>query len=197
MSFLKLKARQGLLVLVLLGAAQVAVPVSMIVAREATLERGIAFKFETAPVDPVDALRGRFVALNFQERSVAVPPGLELERGQWVYVTVDVGADGLARFGDLYVERPEGEASYLRLRVLHPATGTASLRLPYDRYYLDEHLAPAAERAVWRTSRATSDEDAPRSYALVRVRSGRAVLEDVLVGEERLMDVARRELGNG
>ena len=47
---------------------------------------------------------------------------------------------------------------------------------------------------MWRTSRRTSDEEAPRSYALVRVRDGRAVLEDVLVGEERLMDVARREL---
>ncbi len=42
---------------------QIYTPVSMIIARESTLKEGVLFRFKTAPVDPYDAFRGRYVAL--------------------------------------------------------------------------------------------------------------------------------------
>lgn len=56
-----------LALLVVLAAAQLAVPASMIVQRETVLTQGRVYKFKTAPVDPVDAFRGRYVALRFEE----------------------------------------------------------------------------------------------------------------------------------
>ena len=48
---------------ILLCLVQTAVPLSMIARREFTLRNGRVYKFKTAPVDPYDAFRGRFVAL--------------------------------------------------------------------------------------------------------------------------------------
>lgn len=69
--------------LVLLCVIQLAVPAFMIVRREHALSMGRAFKFRTAPVDPYDAYRGRYVALNFEAATVkGVPPPPEAQDGQ-------------------------------------------------------------------------------------------------------------------
>ena len=52
--------RNGILLgLVVVAAAQLAVPAWMIAGRELTLREGQVFKFRTRPVDPADAFRGR------------------------------------------------------------------------------------------------------------------------------------------
>src|SRR5205085_8475834 len=55
-----------LIVFVLVALAQLAAPGSLIWKRENTLRKGSVWKFRTAPVDPVDAFRGRYVALQFE-----------------------------------------------------------------------------------------------------------------------------------
>ena len=40
---------------------QIITPLSMIIKRESVLKNGGQFKFKTAPVDPYDAFRGRYV----------------------------------------------------------------------------------------------------------------------------------------
>ena len=60
--------RRSLLIIALIGlAAQFSVMGLMIARREMTLRNGVVCRFLTAPVDPYDAFRGRYVALNFAE----------------------------------------------------------------------------------------------------------------------------------
>ena len=48
-----------------LALAQLAAPLLQIAKYEAVIAYGAEYKFKTAPVDPPDVLRGRYVALDF------------------------------------------------------------------------------------------------------------------------------------
>ena len=156
--------------------AQLAVPASMILKRERVLAHGQAFKFRTAPVDPYDAFRGRFVALGFDENSVMAPPGHDFARGQTVHVRLEEDADGFAKLAEILRDRPDA-APYLTTKILYVGGNRVQLRLPFDRFYMDEDAAPAAEQAYWKYS-ASSNRNA---YVQVRIEKGFAVLEDLYV----------------
>ena len=50
-----------LIIFLVVALAQISVPASMIWKRQRTLREGRLWKFRTAPVDPVDAMRGRYL----------------------------------------------------------------------------------------------------------------------------------------
>ena len=156
--------------------AQLAVPAAMILKRERVLAHGQAFRFRTAPVDPYDAFRGRFVALGFDENSVMAPPGHDFARGQTVHVRLAEDADGFATFAEV-LRDPPAAAPYLTTKIQYVGGDLVHLRLPFDRFYMDEDAAPAAERA-YRQNSASSNRNA---YVQVRIEKGVAVLEDLYV----------------
>ncbi len=193
--------RGRLILLLLVVVAQLSVPVFMIRAREATLNRGNAYRFQTAPVDPVDVFRGRYVALNYTQAMASVRKGVSIRRGQWVYARVELDDDGFAQLKDVSGSRPD-EGDYLRVRARRSVSGGDSstaaqrqirLSLPFTRFYMDEKKAPAAEQAVWQ-ARSLSAEERQESYAVVRIHRGRSVLEDVVVGGVPIVEAAESVL---
>ena len=171
---MKTRLLLGLLGLAIL--AQLAAPASMILRRERVLARGQAFKFRTAPVDPYDAFRGRYVALRFDRTAVALPPGRDFARGQKVHALLAEGEDGFAFFRELRRERP-GTEPYLTTTIQYMSGTNAFLALPFERFYMDEYEAPEAERVVWRNS-VRSNQNA---YVQVRIEQGFGVIEDLYV----------------
>ena len=163
--------------------AQLAVPASMILKRERVLAHGQAFKFRTAPVDPYDAFRGRYVALGFDRNSVAAPPGHDFARGQTVHVRLEEDADGFATFAEVLRERPDA-APYLTTKIQYVGGNMVQLRLPFDRYYMDENAAPAAEQAYWKYTAASNRN----AHVQVRLEKGFAVLEDLYVDGQPIRD---------
>ena len=85
-----------LLVFALVGLAQLAVPASLIWKREQTLRHGSVWKFRTAPVDPVDAFRGRYVALEFEAEGQTISPPPNASYHQTVFVTLRQNPEGFA-----------------------------------------------------------------------------------------------------
>jgi hypothetical protein len=61
----------------------------------------------------------------------------------------------------------------------------------FDRYYTDEHLAPAAERAYWQHSSGETRE----AYITVRVREGLAVLEELYIAGKPVREFVQQEAG--
>lgn len=163
--------------LVCLCLLQLGVPAFMIARREYVLHAGQAFKFKTAPVDPYDAFRGRYVALNFEAATVTgipLPPGVV--HGVRVYALLGEDAKGFARVRALTLTKPS-DGPYLRARAQYPAPDRVSLKLPFDRYYMEETKAPAAEDAYRRQSRSENGN----AYAVVRILGTQAVLEDLYI----------------
>ena len=180
------------LALAILFLLQLAVPASMIVGREMTLRHGKHFRFRTAPVDPYDPFRGRFVALNLAASRVAHPEGMKLTIRQKVYALLAIDEEGFAYFRDL-VAQPPPTGDYLAARVSWWNQETVDLKLPFDRYYAEEDLAPEIERAY----RAHSRRDNQEAYITVRVRNGNGVLEELYIEDLPVGEYLRRQAGKG
>ena len=173
------------------AVAQVMVPASLIVRHELTLQRGQPYKFKTAPVDPYDAFRGRYVALRFDQSHARLVAGQKLGRGQKAFATIETGKDGFARFTAVSVDPPRDQP-YLRVHALWANGPDVNLELPFDRFYMEEHIAPAAEQAYWQNNRRGQTNTA--TYALVRVRAGTGVIENLYIGNEPISRIAREQL---
>ena len=95
-----MKARRLRFILfVVVAVAQLAVAGGAIIRSELALRTGEVFRFRIQPVDPVDAFRGRYVAIRFALDRAPAPDGLELRHNQWVFVPLQVDSDGFAAFG--------------------------------------------------------------------------------------------------
>lgn len=164
-----------LAVFVAVALAQLAIPAGMIARWENTLRRGTPFKFLTAPVDPYDAFRGRYVALRLDAETVDVPTGTEFQSEAIVYGKVSVDTNGFARLTDLSIEKPDGPC--IRGRVQYVSGDKAHVDLPIDRLYMNEKLAPEAEQAYRENSLRTNQV----AYVTVRVLNGNAVIEDLFI----------------
>lgn len=167
-----------IVILLAVSAIQLATPAYMLAGRERTLREGEVFRFQTAPVDPYDAFRGRYVALSVGTSTVPWDGGEHRRhRRDEAYVTLGVGPDGYATPLRASRTRPD-EGAYVRANVWGGVGATnVQVRLPIDRYYLPEDEAPAAERAYREHSRATNRQ----AEVVVRVRKGDLVVEDLLV----------------
>ena len=173
--------------------AQLAVPFKMIFDREKVLSEGNTFKFKTAPIDPSDPFRGKYITLNFVENNFEVIDGETWQNGQAVYVLLAKDAYGFAKIVDVVKELPDESNNCVKAKLNYVATKKDSTRTiqelnveyPFERFYMEESKAPLAESMYWEVSRDTTKI----TYASVSIQNGRAVLKDVFIG-----DVSIREL---
>ena len=171
-----------------LAFVQIATPVSMIVRREVTLREGRQWRFRTKPVDPYDAFRGRYVALRIAEDTAPIPKEVKLVRNQKVYTLLKEDEKGFAKITGVSVKRPPGDA-YLQAKVSYVQGKKVHLRLPFNRYYMEEEKAPAAETAYRKHSQRKSRD----AYITVRVKAGFAVVEELYVGGKPILEFIQSE----
>jgi uncharacterized membrane-anchored protein len=176
----------------LLCLVQLSVPASMITRKERTLADGTPYRFRVAPIDPVDPFRGRYLRLGFLDTTVPVPEGHGLRRGQEVYGILQADEDGFDRVVRVS-EEPPGSSDYLQVEIEETDAGQAFIRLPFDRYYLQEHLAARAER-IYRESVSESGSNA---FITVRVRDGHGIVEGLFVDGVPIEELARRPIEEG
>jgi uncharacterized membrane-anchored protein len=170
--------RLRLVLFVILVVIQLAVAAGAIISSELALRSGEVFRFKLQPVDPVDAFRGRYVALRFVVDRAPVAEGLPYLNQQKVYVPLVIDEEGFADFG-LVDLQPPAEGAYLRLRSGvqyqdEDGRPVLSLALPFQRYYMTEALAKEVDRSLWRRGQRPA-------WVTVRVRNGTGVIEDLYV----------------
>ncbi len=167
---------------------QWSLPLAMVQRAEQTLQQGATYRFRTAPVDPVDPFRGRYVTLDFEAAQIEVPPAWRFETGARLYAPIAVDVDGFARLGVPQAAPPtRGDWLIVRLQWRDDERHQVRVDLPFDRYYLDEQLAPEAERLYWVRNRAEpGDAEAdPRrpTWASVRVLRDTALLDELYIDD--------------
>ncbi len=156
-----------------------------IVRWERTRRQGTLFRFQAAPADPVDAFRGRYVAVRLRENSV--PFDKPLPGGTRVYVEPETGEDGYAHFVRVH-RRPPADVSTCQARVRYFSDNRLYLHLPFTRYYMNERLAPKAELALFAQR---LRKGGPEMWATVRVGHGCAAIEGVFVNGNPIEEIAR------
>lgn len=155
--------------LIILIVVQLFVPIFMIANQYDILKNGEEVKFETKPVDPYDAYRGRYVSIwvdrNTQQKGV--------------YGLLSVDENGFAKVESIQDTKPES-GLYIKSK------DKKYYRLPIDRYYMDEKLAPKAERITQSTSKVQ------KTYVTVRIKNGKCVVSGLYVDDEKIEEYVKR-----
>ncbi|UJF23819.1 GDYXXLXY domain-containing protein [Suttonella sp. R2A3] len=166
-------------VLLLVFFAQTLYLANRIIQSERTLENGNVYRFQTVPVDPYDAFRGRYVRLHFALENTAHPLdsascfGWSSERMRWASLVRD--EHNVAQIGGLYKEKPaQGDAIQVKL-ISCVEDDKGQINLTFDKFYANELLAPEIEQRF--------REHAEESYLHLRVRGRYAVPEKLEIAE--------------
>jgi len=170
---------------VLAALLQLSAPAYLIERQETTLARGQILKFKTAPIDPVDALRGHYVALSFEadrvpENLVESAGLLETARNHPVpvYATFTEDASGYATIAALSAQKPSDPSTPFLQISLQRGWGNSPWRvdLPFNRFYMEEDSAPRADQAYRQNSGSQRE-----AYALVAIYRENAAIKDLCI----------------
>lgn len=184
-----MKRKTRFFLFILMVVLQLAVPLSMIQDYQGTLKDGQLYKFKASPVDPYDPFQGRYLWVNIDENQVQVEDIRPYQSVGKVYVTVENDNQGYARLSGISIEQPV-EATYLETKIsyiqeLGRGEGIVHLQIPFDRYYMPETQAIAAEEELAKVFRENTEE----VYVTVKINQGNAVLEGVYVSGRSIEEI--------
>ena len=174
-----------LIIFIVVALAQISLPASMIWKRQRTLREGRLWKFRTAPTDPVDAMRGRYLTLRFAAETFPQREPVP-DHGDMLYVKLKEDADGFAVVDEISNE-PQSGNSIVRADNYGYSAGQNRIHFPFDSFWVSEADAPAAEEAYVEHSR----RDKLDAYVTVRVRGSDAAVEELYVAGQPLRDYLR------
>lgn len=163
----KIDNKWPLRALLVLAVIQIAIPLGGMLRWYDVLNTGMEVKFHVLPLDPYDAFRGRYVTFD-----------LDLSSESSAYAS----AEGYG-YGVLSIdENGYGELEYITNQKPHDCIYIKSgskgrFRMPIDRYYMEENMAPQAEQLV-----RNQNEDLD-IYITVRVKQGSAVVSGLYVND--------------
>ena len=176
-----------LLLLPLVFALQWAVPLMQVVRGEGILREGVALRLELQPVDPLDVLRGRYLALAFpeEEKEHTLPPGVQ--GGDTIYVVLEAGKDGLAHITRLSHSVQDGAFAYT-IPDGYKAGDSIRINIPLTRYYLPEEDAVKIDELF-----RFRNNESPHSNASlgVRIKDGQIVAESLWLDGQPYRDWLR------
>lgn len=185
-------------------AAALFYPVSKIISMEYPKTPPETYLFRTVVYDPYDPMRGRYVRLNLNTMQIRIPREYSITKPRNpCYAVLEKNADGIAVITDLVADLksvPKGKHA-VKAKYLYYAkdwdqktkrlkkNGRHSIQLPFDRFYMNEKLAPEAERIV--------RENLPvENSVLLKVRiytDGSFAVEDLLVKGKGIREMIREQ----
>src|SRR6266566_2908300 len=125
-----------ILIFGVVALAQLAVPATMVWQRDQTLKQGRIWKFRTAPVDPVDVIRGRYIALRFTAEEFAAPAKFEAGNKP-VYAVLKQSTDGFAEIDHLTTEAA-GTDDAVPVESVWWWGGKQQVRFPFNKFWVAE-----------------------------------------------------------
>jgi uncharacterized membrane-anchored protein len=179
--------RIALIAFAVVGLAQLSVPAWAVWMRTQTLHKGKLWKFRIAPVDPSDAFRGRYVTLSFAAEQVPRAEPIHLETPTYAYLKEN--SRGFAEVDQLSTTPTVGDNV---VKVVPDGwwNNVQRVKFPFERLWLDEKVAPAADRIYARTSRQQKSQN---FYVTVRVYKGDAAVEQLFVDDIPLGEYSREK----
>lgn len=167
-----------LLLFIAAAILQLAAPLYMAWHWENILQTGETFYWQTAPVDPYDTFKGRYMDLRFQQAAVPRPDHTDWYYGQTAYASIDRDSQNHAYISDISRSVPPHTA-YLQVKISYMQNDIIHVELPFRRYYLPEDLNTAAETAYRKHAGETT-------VAAVRIKDGYGVIEQLYIKEKSL-----------
>lgn len=166
-----------------MSLVMLAVPLHMIIRAENIFNKGKLFTFKVVPVDPYDPFRGRYVSIRVEPDYIQTSGQVDFKSGDELFAKVKTGTDGMAFLADLN-RNPPDEGDFVRVKFKYNTDGKSYIQPPFDRFYMNEKLAPEAENAV----RLNSNLQKQACTIKVRILNGKAVIENVYIDDISLRE---------
>ena len=186
-----MKSTYIFIVFLVVAGVQLFVPTQMILNQESILKTGTLYKLKTQPVDPSDPFKGKYINLNYDIDSFKTNDSL-WQRNELIYVYIEEDSLGYAK-GDTVSRTvlPENENDYINAKVSWYSgyNNTLNIAFDFNRYYMEETKAYDAEVAVRNAQRDSIND----THALVYVKAGEAVLNDVIIDDISIKDYVEKE----
>jgi uncharacterized membrane-anchored protein len=175
-----------LAIFILVALAQLSVPALMAWTRVQTLTYGRVWKFKTAPIDPEDAVRGRYVILRLDAEDFTQSE--QLKSIDSIYAILKEGPDGFAQVDHLSPS-PVPADSAMKVEAGGWWQERQHIVFPFRYFWLTEKSAPQAEKAYQENSRRGQQN----AYVTVRIRNGDAALEQLYIDNKPLVEYLRAQ----
>ncbi len=190
--------RLGLLLVLLAAAAWF--PIVTILKFEYPQVPPQEFRFRTGALDPYDSFRGRYVTLNPMPNTVKAGKDESSDRSRQLrYAVLKHGDNGFAEVVRLTEEPPAGEP-FVRVRNVFrryewhgnqkSEDAQYQFTFPFNRFYLNEKLAPEAEVLVMETLRKNPDDCV---LSVLIYPDGSYAVKDLEIRGKPLRDLLRQK----
>lgn len=162
---------------------QWAAPLVQIRSYDRVLAKGELHRFKCMAPDPYDMFRGRYLAVRAMPDTVEIPKEDSFESGHPAFAVLETDEDGFAAVKSLARQRP-ADGAFVSVTVRSAYDGKAYIDWPFDRFYLNERIAPKADE--WFRMNVGGTDPV---IAHVRVLDGRAVLADLQQGGKSFREI--------
>lgn len=184
------------------------VPIYVIVSSQNILSNGTFYKFRPQAYDPVDPLRGNYLRINYDLRSV--PTNDDFEERDEVYISIGVDTAGYAFFKEAFKSPPK-KGDYLCSKVQYVSgmeevregifgrrnnsispndrgnyKTTVSVDIPDNlcKYFINEDYGLAGEKAF--------RKERQSAYVGVRIKGGECRIQDIYIKDMPIMEYLRK-----
>jgi len=184
------KMKIYVILFIFMALVQLYVPAKMIFDSEAVLSTGKEFKFKTAPIDPEDPFRGKYITLSYEDNFIQVQNDKDWIRNELVYISLLTDRNGYAKIQSVSKTKPKENPDFVKAKVSHVDINNNNKLIvdyPYDRFYMEESKAPIAEEVYLESLRDSTQV----AYALVHIKDGEAVIKDVMINGRSIREAVQ------
>lgn len=187
-----------LAIFILVAIVQLYVPIKMIFNNEDVLKTGTEFKFRTAPIDPNDPFRGKYISLRFDDNTTIFYTKEKWTTGEEIYVSIENNEDGFAKIKAISKEKPSNTPNFVKAKVGYgifnlQENNRIVIDYPFNKFFMEETKAYDAEQIYNQTIRERNEKP---TYAIVVIKDGNAVLKDVMIDEISIKEIVKEKQNN-
>ncbi|KAB8151718.1 hypothetical protein EZY14_017605 [Kordia sp. TARA_039_SRF] len=162
----------------LMVIAQIVASAQIVYKHEATIHSENVYKFITAPIDPSDPFRGKYIVLDFKMNSFTTDDE-DWDYGEKAYLYLEKDEEDYAYIDTLSKTKLANNPNdYIIVETGSYYDGKIHFDLPFDTYYMKETKAYDAELLYRENNRRG---EAQKVYATVYIQDETYVLTDVII----------------
>ncbi|MFZ1289259.1 MAG: GDYXXLXY domain-containing protein [Melioribacteraceae bacterium] len=158
---------------------QLFVPAKMIYDNEDVLSTGKEFKFRTAPIDPIDPFRGKYIFLQYKENIIEIENEKNWKIGETVFLILENDKNGFAKIKSVSMKFIQNNNNFVKAKIVSIFSNKLTINYPFDRFYMEETKAGKAETSYNKSLADTNKI----TYALVAIKNGNAVLKNIFIDD--------------
>ncbi len=187
-----MQRKTWIIIAIIVGLAQVSIPLYMIWNKEQTIRKGNSFLFEIAPIDPTHPLKGKYIILNYPVLNVISKSEINLNKP--VYAILEKKENQEYNIISLSNVAPSRTSDFVKVEVnnwIFERNQEDSLQyninFPFTEFYMEESKAPKAEEIY----RSLNQDTTQTAYAVVSIYKGDAVVTDVVINGKSIVELSK------